>query len=96
MDWPVVHRLDVGAVGVEDVGAVVAGVVLALTGCAVVPTARRDRRLVEAGDRLPVGRLEGNMEPLVGPPSSLTKSSSAANQPSPSRIPSPSGASAPA
>ena len=60
---PVVHGLDVGAVRVEYVGGVVAGVVLALARCAVVPTTRRDGRLVEAGDRLRVGRLEGDMEP---------------------------------
>ena len=63
MHRPVVHGLDVGAVRVEDVSAVIAWVVLALTRCAVVPTTRRDSRLVETVDRLPVGRLESDMEP---------------------------------
>jgi hypothetical protein len=55
-------RLDVVAVRVQRVGGVVAGVVVALAGTAVVRAAGRERCLVEAGDRVAVGRLEGEVE----------------------------------
>ncbi len=57
-----VHRLDVRPVRVEDVGAVVAGVVGPLARGAVVTATGCDRGLVKAVDCLAVGRLEGEVE----------------------------------
>jgi hypothetical protein len=66
----VVDGLDVVAVRVEDVCTVVAGMVVALAGGAVVPPAGRERGLVEAPDGLFVGRLEGEVE--AGGPTAST------------------------
>src|SRR4051812_36656867 len=59
----VVHGLDVVAVGVADVGAVVAGVVLRpQPGRPVVLAAGADRGRVEGVDRVVVGRGEGDVD----------------------------------
>ena len=64
MRRPVVDGLDVGPVRVEDVGGVVARVVVAFAGRAVVPTARRERRGVEAAHGALVLGLEREMQAL--------------------------------
>ena len=83
VDRPVVHGLDVVAVGVEHEGRVVAGVVVPLARRAVVGAAGGERGRVEAVDRLAVGRLEREVQTdrRLGP-SSETYSSSAQNAPS--------------
>ena len=63
-----VDRLDVVAVGVEHVGAVVACVVLGpRPRSAVVAPARLQRRGVETVHGLPAGSGEGDMDPSDGP-----------------------------
>ncbi len=56
------HRLDVVAVGIEDVGAVVVGVVPAQSGCAVVGRACLERRRVERVDLCPAFRFERDVK----------------------------------
>ena len=57
-----VDGLDVVAVRVEEEGGIVAGVVGALAGGAVVTAARGEAGGVEAPDRLAVGGLEGEVD----------------------------------
>jgi hypothetical protein len=60
--------LDVVAVRVQHVGAVVSSVVLGpRTRCAVIAPSRLQRRGVEGVDRLPAGGGEGEVDPGDGP-----------------------------
>ena len=63
-----VHGLDIRAVGIEHERRVVAGVVLALAGAAVVAPAGRQRGCMEAVDGRPVLRLERDVQPSGGRP----------------------------
>src|SRR5262245_48687159 len=57
------NDLDVVAIGVENKGGIVAGVIRALAGSTVVLATCSDRRRVKAIDRRPIGRLKGKMDP---------------------------------
>jgi len=57
----VIHRFDIIAVRVEHKGGVVAGMIMALTGGAVVLAAVGQRRLIEARHHGVVLRLKGEM-----------------------------------
>ncbi|MNP43754.1 hypothetical protein D3C76_1375940 [compost metagenome] len=56
-----IYRFDIITVRVEDKGGVIAGVIIALAGGAVVLTAVGQRRLIETFHHFPVLRLEGEM-----------------------------------
>ena len=57
-----VHRLDVRAVGIQDVSGVVARVIWPLSRAAVVGSTCGERRFVEPADELAVGCLEREVE----------------------------------
>ena len=69
-------RLDVVAVGIERESRVVARVVGALAGPAVVAAAMGERRRMKRLNALPVPRLEGEVDPDTGPSARSTQSSS--------------------
>ena len=64
------HRFDVVAVGIEGEGGVVAGMIGALAGPAIVASAMGERRRMKGVHTLPVPGLEGEVDAgdrAVGP-----------------------------